>query len=150
MLSSTPSILRMAIKCSWRRLNASRFGSDCLQWPWRLSNRRLIGSALFGVLPAGPMHRALQRLDQFVSFNFIAAPVAFQKSVEHTSGPQLPGFEGDVISILHLYFTFLKDDKGPSEHVASMQPSGRIFSHFKRLVLLEAVNTTTFFNVATI
>src|SRR5437762_4684798 len=112
MLSSTPSILRMAIKCSSLRLNASRFGSDCLQWPWRLSNRRLIGSALFGVLPAGPMHRAFQRLDQFVSFNLIAAPVAFQKSVEHTRDPQLPGFEGDVISILHLYFTFLKMRRG--------------------------------------
>src|SRR5437899_10660859 len=75
MLSSTHSILRMAIKCCSLRPNASRFGSDCFQWPWRLADLRLIGSALFDVLPAGPMHRAFQRLDQFVSFNLIAAPV---------------------------------------------------------------------------
>jgi len=90
------------------------------------------------------MHRALQRLDQFVSFNFIAAPVAFQKSVEHTSGPQLPGFEGDVISILHLYFTFLKNEKGLPQRLASTQPSGRIFSSFKRLDRLEASKNTAF------
>src|SRR6266704_5385363 len=97
MLSSTHSILRMAIKCSSLRLNASRFGSDCLQWPWRLSNRRLIGSAVFGVLPAGPMHRAFQRLDQFVSFNLIAAPAAFQKSVAYSRGVKLLEHQGHVI-----------------------------------------------------
>src|SRR5437762_11653382 len=128
MLSSTHSILRMAIKCSSLRLNASRFDSDCLQWPWQLSNRRLIGSALFGVLPAEPMHRAFLRLDQFVTFNFMAARVAFQKSIEHNRGPQMPGFESDVISILHLYFTFLRNENGLPKRLASTQPSGSIFS----------------------
>ena len=101
----------MAIKCSSLPPNASRFGSDCFQWPWRLADLRLIGSALFGVLPAGPMHRAFQRLDQFVSFNLIAAPVVatLDSGIERADTGlvamhELPVAVDDQVSILFVKF----------------------------------------------
>src|SRR5437867_2165933 len=112
MRSSTHLILRMAVACFLPPPNASGSGSDEFQWPRRLSGRPLQQAALFRFLPAGPMHRAFQRLDQFVFFNVIAAPVAFQTSVEYPRGVQVPEFERDGIYILHRIFTCFKNVKG--------------------------------------
>ena len=83
------------------RNDKSPFNSFSRAMATGLSRPLLKASAPVRLLRAGPMHRAFQRLHQFVFFNVIAAPVAFQKKVEFPGVARLPAFEGDVIYILH-------------------------------------------------
>src|SRR2546427_4300844 len=110
MLSSKHLILRMTIACSSLPPNASGSGSlehkpdhliSLVTRPGRCPDFLLKASAPLCVLGAGPMHRAFRRLYQFVFFNVIAAPVAFQKKVEFPMVARLPACEGEVIYILH-------------------------------------------------
>src|SRR5213593_527018 len=100
----------MAIACSSLPPNVSGSGSlehkpgrliSPVTRPGRCPDFLFKASAPFCDLGAGPMHRAFRRLYQFVFFNVIAAPVAFQKKVELPGVARLPAFEGDVIYILH-------------------------------------------------
>jgi len=76
------------------------------------------------------MHRAFQRLDQFVSFNLIAAPVAFQKSADYSRGVQLLEHQGDAICFRHRISPPSKNEKGLPEAASLLAAQWKDFSPF--------------------